>query len=298
MANNAERDVAGERIVITGATNGIGREIARGLARRGAELTLVARNEAKANATADELAGEPGAAGRPDIVTADLGDLSSVRRAAAEIDERYDRIDVLVNNAGVSLGTPEVSPDGYDLMMATNHFGPFLLTNLLLDKLRSSAPARIVITGSEAHRGCRRPDLATLGMTKKYASPVGAQTAYGQSKLMNLLFTAELGRRLDGSNVTANTFCPGLVATGLIGDQPQLQRAADALSRTPVIRRPEQGARMGLRLVLDPSLEDVNGKFFTSTPGAALLPKARSRRDSDYQRKAWERTAELVGLPD
>jgi NAD(P)-dependent dehydrogenase (short-subunit alcohol dehydrogenase family) len=297
MSDSAERPIGDERIVITGATNGIGRELARGLARRGALLTLVARNPAKAEATADELAAEPGASSRPDIVIGDLGDLGSVLLAAAFIALRHDRIGTLINNAGVTLPIAQTSPDGFDLMMATNHLGPFLFTNLLLETLKASAPARIVITGSEAHRMCVRPDLATLGAPKHY-SVAGAQNRYGQSKLMNLLFAAELGERLDDTSVTTNAFCPGLVSTGLVGDRPALSRVLDTIARTPLMRRPEQGAAMGLRLVLDPALVDVTGQFFTSTPGAGLLPTARSRRDRDYQRAAWERTTELVGLAD
>lgn len=295
MAYGNERSIAGERVIVTGATNGIGKELARGLVHRGALVTLMARNPAKADATADELASEPGAAGRPEIVIADLGELTSVRKAAREIDERYDRIDTLVNNAGVHLPVPQTSADGFDLMMATNHFGPFLLTNLLLDKLRASAPSRIVITGSEAHHFCRRPAVATLGDPVHY-STLSSQLRYGQSKLMNLLFTAELGRRLGGAGVTANAFCPGLVSTGLVGDRPQVRMALDAVARTPLVRRPEQGARMGLRLVLDPALAGVTGQFFSSTPGSGLLPKARSRRDDAYQRQVWDKTAGLVGL--
>lgn len=295
MAYGNERPVAGERVVVTGATSGIGKELARGLVDRGALVTLVARNPAKADATADELAKAPGAADQPDVVIADLGDLASVRKAARELDNRYDRIDTLVNNAGVHLPVAQTSVDGFDLMMATNHLGPFLLTNLLLDKMRASGPSRIVITGSEAHHFCRRPDVARLAEPARY-STLGSQMRYGQSKLMNLLFTAELGRRLHGSGVTANTFCPGLVATGLVGDRPQVRAVLDAVARTPLVRRPEQGARMGLRLVLDPALAGVTGRFFSSTPGSGLLPKARSRRDGAYQRQVWDKTAALVGL--
>jgi retinol dehydrogenase-12 len=290
-----ERDIAGERIVVTGATNGIGKELARDLVRRGAEVTIVARNHTKAEATADEFAAEAGAAGRPDVVLGDLSDLSSVREAAAELGKRYDRIDVLVNNAGINALKPETTVDGFDQMMATNHFGPFLLTNLLLEQVKAAAPARIVFTASEAHRGGGRPDPATLGDPKQFGM-LGAQRAYGASKLMNVLTTAELGRRLEGTGVTANCFCPGLVATDLAGNTGAAHALIHRLSGTPLVRRPEQGARMGIRLVVDPDLAGTTGEFFTSTPGARLLPKAGSRKDLDYQRAIWDRTAQLVGL--
>src|SRR5438067_3711751 len=144
----SERDIAAKRIVVTGATGGIGKEIARALISRGALLTLIARDADRAAATAAELAAEPGAAEAPEIVLCDLADLSSVRAAAYELHERYDGIDVLVANAGVRSFESHTTTDGFEQMMATNHLGPFLLTNLLLDLLRAGAPSRIVITAS------------------------------------------------------------------------------------------------------------------------------------------------------
>lgn len=127
-------------------------------------------------------------------------------------------------------------------------------------------------------------------------SRVAALFAYGTTKLINILFTQELARRLEGTGVTANSFCPGRVATGLTREVWPVSLAERALSHTPLTRRPEQGARMGLRLATDPSLEGVSGKFFTSTPGMRFLPAVRARRDLDLERRLWERSAELVGL--
>ncbi|MFI6172161.1 SDR family NAD(P)-dependent oxidoreductase [Nocardia sp. NPDC051052] len=288
-------DVTGKRIVITGATNGIGKEIARALARRGASLTLVARNETKAAATADELQREPGAQGRPDIISGDLSDLASVRRAGERIRTRYAGIDVLINNAGIHALFARTTVDGFESMTATNHLGPFLLTNLLLDQLIAAAPSRIVVTASEAHRNGGRPDLAHLGEPRGFG-PIGSFRAYGQSKLMNILFTQELARRLDGSGVTVNCFCPGANATGLISDDRLLAVPMKALARTRIIRRPEVGARTGIDLSIDPKLESTTGQFITSTPGLHLLPPVAIRRDTDYQHSLWLRSAELVGL--
>ncbi|HEX4359320.1 MAG TPA: SDR family NAD(P)-dependent oxidoreductase [Pseudonocardia sp.] len=296
MTRPAERSVRDLRIVVTGATEGIGKEIARGLVDRGAAVTIVARNEAKAEATVRELAAGSGGAHVPEVVLADLSDLGSVRRAADELGSRYDRIDVLVNNAGIAALRPAASVDGFELMMATNHLGPFLLTNLLLPVLTKSAPARIVNTASEAHRFTLRPDPATLAQPLEYG-PLGGQAVYGRSKLMNVLSTAELARRLAGTGVTVNCFCPGFVATGLTRDLGERARSvARVVSRTPLLRRPEQGARLGLRLVLDPEMAAFNGRFFTSTPGAGLVPAVASRSDVPLQRRLWERSAELVGL--
>ena len=290
-----ERNIAGERIVLTGATNGIGKELARGLAARGAALTLLARNEAKANATAAELGAESGASGEPDVIICDLADLGSVRAAATQLEDTYAAIDVLVNNAGIQTYSGEETVDGYEAMLATNHLGPFLLTNLLLEPLRAAAPARIVITASEAHRTGDRPPVENLAAPEDFGR-AGAQRRYGRSKLMNILFARELAGRLEGTGVTANCFCPGMVATGLVRDNRFLDLAGQALSRTPLIRRPEQGARMGIRLVVDPDLEAVSGEFFTSTPGMRFLPTAPALGDADYRRRVWERSAVLVGL--
>jgi retinol dehydrogenase 12 len=294
---SVERSVRDLRVVVTGATQGIGREIARGLVDRGAAVTIVARNPARAEATVRELAASATGGQPPEVVLADLGDLGSVRRAADELRTRYDRIDALVNNAGIVAIRPETSPDGFELMMATNHLGPFLLTNLLLPVLRESGPARIVGTASEAHRFSSPPDPRTLAQLEEFGS-AGAQMVYARTKLMNVLSTTELARRLAGTQVTANCFCPGFVATGLsrdLGDRGQ--RVMRLVSRTPLLRRPEQGARMGLRLVLDPALAGVSGRFFTSTPGARLVPAVASRGNVPLQRELWERSAELVGLP-
>jgi NAD(P)-dependent dehydrogenase (short-subunit alcohol dehydrogenase family) len=291
----SERRIGGERVVITGATSGIGRAIARELAARGAHLTLLVRDDAKAAVTATELAALPGSARSPDVVRCDLADLGSVRRAGAELHDRYDAIDVLVNNAGMRSFAPAATVDGFEQMMGTNHLGPFLLTNLLLDLLRAAAQARVVITASEAHRLGGRVDLARLAEPVA-SGPAGAERRYGQSKLMNILFTQELAERLGGSTVTANCFCPGAVATGLVRETRFLDLGARLLSRTPVIRTPEQGARMGVRLVLDPTLRATTGRFFTSTPGLGHLPPISARTDRAYQLEAWERSAELVFL--
>jgi len=290
-----ERPIHGKRIVVTGATNGIGTELARALARRGAALTLVARNPAKAEATAAELAGEAGAVGAPDFVLADLSDLTAVREAAAELRERHDVIDVLVNNAGVNHLSGRTTADGFDEMVATNHLGPFLLTNLLLGPLQLAPSARVVVTASEAHRSAFGLDLDRLAEPATYG-PVGAERRYGQSKLMNILFTQELARRLEGTGVTANCFCPGLNDTGLVSDSRAVLAASRLGARLGVVRRPEVGARMGVRLVVDADLDGVSGKFFTSTPGAGLLPSTPARRNEKLQRALWERSAELVGL--
>ncbi|ORA59187.1 SDR family NAD(P)-dependent oxidoreductase [Mycobacteroides franklinii] len=295
MATYPDRPIAGSRIVITGATNGIGKEIARALARRGALLTLLARDPDKATETVRELAAENGAITAPEYIQADLADLDSVRAAAREIAATHPRIDTLVNNAGIHSLTGKPSTDGFDLMTATNHLGPFLLTNLLLDPIIAADRARIVVTASEAHRSWPRIDLERFTEPRRYKA-IRSEVRYGQSKLMNILFTQELARRLEGTGVTVNCFCPGMVSTGLVRDSRVLTAATGLASRTPFVRRPDQGAKMGIRLVLDEDLASITGQFFTSTPGLGLLPAVRIRSNLQAQEGLWRRSGELVNL--
>lgn len=295
MATYPDRPIAGSRIVITGATNGIGKEIARALVRRGALLTLLARDSDKATETVRELAAENGAITAPEYIQADLADLDSVRTAAREIAATHSRIDTLVNNAGMHSLTGKPSADGFDLMTATNHLGPFLLTNLLLEPIIAADRARIVITASEAHRSWPRIDLERFAEPRRY-NAIRSEVRYGQSKLMNILFTQELARRLEGTGVTVNCFCPGMVSTGLVRDSRVLTAATGLASRTPFVRRPDQGAKMGIRLVLDEDLASITGQFFTSTPGLGLLPAVRIRSNQQAQEELWRRSGELVNL--
>ncbi|MFE3187996.1 SDR family NAD(P)-dependent oxidoreductase [Nocardia sp. NPDC059240] len=294
MPTYPERPISGQRIVITGATNGIGKEMARALARRGAALTLVARNETKARDTVTELAAEPGVVTAPEYVVADLAELSSIRSAAAEITARYPVIDTLLNNAGIHSFSAGVTADGYEVMAGTNHLGPFLLTHLLLDRVIASGTARIVVTASEAHRSAARLDLDTFADPVPHGA-IGSEPIYGRSKLLNILFTEELARRLDGTGVTVNCFCPGIVASGLVRGSRLLTGTARAASRTPLVRTPRQGAEMGIRLVLDESLGTTSGEFFTSTPGLRFLPAVSARRDGALRQRLFDRSAELVG---
>jgi NAD(P)-dependent dehydrogenase (short-subunit alcohol dehydrogenase family) len=286
-----ERPITGQRIVITGATNGIGKEIARALARRGAELTLVARNEKKAVATAKELSRENGATGVPDIVIGDLAELASVRRAAAEIRDRYDRIDVLVDNAGVNTMAGKTTSEGFDAMIATNHLGPFLFTNLLLDMVTG----RIVVTASEGYRLAGPLELDRLGEPREYGQ-VEAQRWYGQSKLLNILFTQQLAQNLSGTGVTANCFCPGLANTDVGGDSRVFDQVKSIGERIGVVGSAERGAQLGIRLVLDTALDGVTGEFFTTTPGLRFVPAMPALRDKHLRQRAWDRSLAVVGL--
>lgn len=294
MSAAAERPIDNAEIVITGATNGIGKQIARSLAARHARLTLIARNPLKAKETAQELIAQGAAEVR--TVPADLADLSSVRAATAQLNAELDHIDVLINNAGITLFRSEPpTVDGFEPMVATNHLAPFLLTAGVLDLLRASPSARVVNTASEAHRHSRRPDPDTLAEPVEYGL-AGGQLIYGQSKLLNILFTKELARRLSGTRITANCFCPGAVSTGLVRGSSRVSRTWSIGERLGILRHPAQGARPGLRLVLDPALDGVTGEFFTSTPGMRFLPPLAALSDYPFQQRIWERSAELTGV--
>ncbi|MFD0685243.1 SDR family NAD(P)-dependent oxidoreductase [Actinomadura fibrosa] len=281
--------------IVTGGTSGIGKEIARGLARRGFTVGIVCRNELRGRATVDELRRDAPDA-RVETFIADLSVQQDVRRVAASLAERFDRLDVLVNNAGVHLVRAKVSADGYDRMVATNHLGPFLLTNLLLGPLEKGAPSRIVIVASEAHRFADGIDVDRLAEPGSYGA-AGSLRVYGRSKLLNILFAQELARRMEGSGVTANAMCPGFVATSLARDVRGGERVGALLSRTPVMRTPAQGARMALRLATADEFEGRSGGFYSSTPGAGLLPAAGPLKDPELRRAVWEASARLVGLP-
>jgi NAD(P)-dependent dehydrogenase (short-subunit alcohol dehydrogenase family) len=288
--------IDGKRVVITGATSGIGKATALELARRGAELTIVARDLDKAARLTQEITtAVPEAGSGLRVVEGDLAAFASVREAAAEIRETHDRIDVLINNAGVHSMVPRLTPEGFDHMLATNYLGPFLFTNLLLDLVVAAAPSRIVVVGSEAHRVAGRLDperFEDLGSYNRLTS----NPPYGRTKLLDILFASELARRLDGTGVTVNSLCPGAVATNLFEDAPLIGHLGRLAALSPFIRTPEQGAQMTVKLATDPAVEGETGRFFSSTPGASILPETRPRRDVALQARIWKRSAQLVGL--
>jgi len=266
--------VAGKRVVITGATNGIGLAAAEALAAKGAELAIVARDEAKATAVAERVGGA-------DVLLADLGSQASVRAVAAEALARYPRIDVLVNNAGAIFSSRRLTDDGIEQTWALNHLAPFLLTNLLLDGLKQSAPARVVTTSSDAHSGARIP-FDDLDAERSYASR--GFRRYSETKLANILFTRELARRLDGTGVTANCFHPGLVATGFNRNNGVLMNIAMTFAK-PFSRNAEKGAETLVWLVDSPDAANESGGYFEDCRPAKPSSAAR---DDDAARRLWD----------
>jgi NAD(P)-dependent dehydrogenase (short-subunit alcohol dehydrogenase family) len=282
-------ELRGRTCLITGATSGIGRAAAHALARQGADLVLVARDPARGEAAVEEIMR---ASGNPaiELLCGDLGELDSVRALARDFLASRRPLHVLLNNAGAIFLQRQETRAGLEATFAVNHLGPFLLTNLLLERLRASAPARIVNVASDAHRFARRLPLEDLQSRRGYR----AMRVYGRSKLMNLLFTRELARRLEGSGVTANALHPGFVASRLGANNGWLGRAAVRLL-APFARTPEKGAETAVFLASSPDVEGRSGGYWRDCRPHPLHPAAE--RDEDAAR-LWSLSCELAGIPD
>lgn len=284
-------DMQGKTVVVTGGNSGIGFETASALAGMGARVLVTARNADKGRAAVAAIAQRVDGAGQVQLVTFDLADFSSVRRGAAEILEQAPRLDVLVNNAGLVLTERAETVEGLEATFATNHLGPFLLTNLLLDRVRASAPSRIVNVASNAHGSARKgipfDDLQSAGHYRP-------MRVYGQSKLANMLFTLELARRLESTGVTANSLHPGTVRTGYGADGDTTGLLAFGIKISgPFFLSPEEGARTSVYLASSPEVAGVSGEYFVKCRPKRPKPWAL---DADAARRLWEVSEELVGL--
>jgi NAD(P)-dependent dehydrogenase (short-subunit alcohol dehydrogenase family) len=280
-------DIAGKTVLITGGTSGIGLEAAIQLARRGAEVAIVGRDAQKTAASVGEIASRGGGPAARSF----LGDFSSqksIRKVASEIRGSLKRIDVLVNNAGGVNKTRRLSEDGIEMTFAVNHLGYYLFTHLLLDLIEQSAPARIVSVASVAHRRGTL-DFADLGFEKGYS----ITAAYSRSKLANVLFAAELSRRLSGRGVTSNSLHPGAVATNIWSGAPLWAKPIIFLALRPFFLSAEAGGETIVRLVADPSLEGVTGRYFEGKAEAEPSPLGQ---DAAVAKKLWEVSASMVPL--
>ncbi|MBV9685866.1 MAG: SDR family oxidoreductase [Alphaproteobacteria bacterium] len=279
-------DSAAQRVaVVTGASSGIGLHTALALARAGMHIVMTGRDSVRMDA-ARRLLTERSGSNRIGIAVADFSRLDEVRRLAEEILAAHDRVDVLVNNSGLFSPQYRLSADGFELTFAVNHLAPFLLTNLLLDRLKASALSRIVTVASEAHRG-NRIDTDDLTRPRDWTM----MRAYGRSKLCNILFTRELASRLDPGEVVATCLHPGVVATGL-GQRGGLVGLGWRLAK-PFMLSPEQGAETSVFLATVPDPKPFHGGYVIrkalSQPDAPAL-------DSGLARRLWDESSRLVGL--
>jgi retinol dehydrogenase 14 len=270
---------------VTGASSGIGLHTALGLARTGMRVVMVGRDRDRTEA-ARRFVTERTREAQVETALADFASLSEVRRLAEEILSRHDRLDLLVNNAGLFSPKFRLSADGYELTFAVNHLAPFLLTNLLLDRLKASAPARVVTVASRAHHG-NRIDLDTIAGSQDWTM----LKAYGRSKLCNILFTRELAARLQGSGVIATCLHPGVVATG-IGQRGGLVELGWRLMK-PFMMTVEKGAETSLFLARVPDPSPFNGGYIV---GRALARPDPVALDDNLARRLWAESACLVGL--
>lgn len=284
-------DMTGKVCLVTGANQGIGRETAAALARMGATVIMTSRDRAKGEAA---LADVRSRSGRQDVelMLADFGSFASTRQLAADFKAKHQRLDVLVNNAGAIMTTRSETADGFETTFGVNHLGYFLLTNLLLDTIKASAPARIVNVASRAHLRSEM-DFDDLNSRQGRYS---AMTTYARSKLANVLFTYELARRLEGTGVTANCLHPGVVRTGFgknnSGYAKLLFQAFQIVAR-PWLLSPEKGAATSIHVASSPEVEGVTGKYFAD---CRETPSSPASYDEAAQRKLWEVSEELCGL--
>jgi retinol dehydrogenase 14 len=280
------RRMAGRTVLVTGGSGGIGKATALGLATMGAHLAITGRDRGRTDEAAREIRAAGG--GQVDVFVADLSSQSEVRRLADEVLQRLPRINVLVNNVGGYWNTRHVTADGLERTFALNHLAPFLLTNLLLDRLKQSAPSRVVTVASHA-QAMGRMDFDDLQGERSYS---GAR-AYNQSKLANVLFTYELARRLQATSVTANALHPGVVRTSLGAEDPAVVQRLFIPFLLHFMKAPAQGAATSIHLASAPDLEQVTGCYFASSK-----QKRSSERSYDEAAatRLWQVSADLVGL--
>ncbi|MDQ3318143.1 MAG: SDR family oxidoreductase [Actinomycetota bacterium] len=277
--------MGGKVALVTGGTSGIGKATATALAAMGADVVVVGRDPERGEKAAAEIRAQTG--GRVDLALADLASQVEVRNLAEEFRSRYDRLDVLVNNAGLVQSTRTETPDGLETTFATNHLAPFLLTNLLQDLLEKSAPSRVVTVSSEAERW-GNIDFDDLQSKKKYRGfPV-----YGMTKLANIMFTYELAERLKGTGVTATCMHPGAVNTRFATNNSGPMAILFRLGK-PFMRTPDQGADTVIWLASSPDVEGVSGRYYSDRK--PIEPK-KIANDPPARRRLWEESQRLTGL--
>jgi NAD(P)-dependent dehydrogenase (short-subunit alcohol dehydrogenase family) len=279
--------MSGTVCVVTGANSGIGKETALGLAQMGAHVVMVCRSAEKGKAALEDSRRESGNS-NVDLLLADMSSQASVRELAKQIHEKYPRLDVLINNAGGGAGAGTLSVDGIETTIATNHLGAALLTFLLLDPLRASAPSRIINVSSQAHQGAKQIDVNNLPPVERtFKSGIAA---YSRSKLLMNAFTFALARKLEGTGVTCNCLHPGVVATNIFGNARGVFKVILALMK-PFMLNSQQGAVVSLWAATSPNLASVSGKYFVKSKEAE---SSALSRDPKVQAEIWQWTERMT----
>lgn len=290
---NCKKHLVGKVIIVTGANTGIGFMTAKELAQRGARVILGCRNQEKGTTARDSIIA---ATGNNDVhfKHLDLASLTSVRTFADDIIKNEKQLDILINNAGIIETNHVKTEDGLSLIMQSNHFGPFLLTSLLLPLLKTSAPSRIVNVSSVVYSS-GKIDFDNLNFEKDTEKSFNMIKAYENTKLCNVLMTLELARRLEGTGVTANCLHPGVVATDLLITLKKSWWRYFIPLMKPFMKTPWEGAQTSIFLAASPKVEGVTGKYYVNCRESNLAARAR---DKDVARKLWELSEKLVGLKE
>ena len=286
--SSALDSMAGKVCMVTGANSGIGKATALGLANIGATVVMVCRSQERGEAALTEIK-QKSSSDRIFLLLADLASQAAIRRLAEDFKSQYSALHVLINNAGIIPRKRQVTVDGFETQFAVNHLAPFLLTNLLLDTLKSSAPARIVTVTSDMHRGASISfdDLQSVGSYR----PV---RVYSETKLANVLFTYELARKLQGTKVTANCLHPGMVATKLLADGIGIPRPLTSTTKL-IGSSPEKGAKTSIYLAASPEVEGVSGKYFVRQNP---VESSQISYDQSLAGRLWTKSAELTKLSE
>ena len=288
MKEKLKDNMNGKICLVTGATNGIGKATAQALAQMGATVVIVGRNAPKTAQLVKEIRAASGNK-NVDSLLADLSSQQEVRRLANEFKSKYSHLHVLLNNAGAVFMQRQLSMDGIEMTFALNHLASFLLTNLLLDTIKASAPARIINVSSNAHT-TGKIEFDNLQGERVYSPRV-----YENSKLANILFTMELARRLEGTGVTVNALHPGFVATGFAKNNGKVMAALVSIFAPLVARSPAKGAETSIYLASSPRVDGITGKYFYDSQVISTAPQAT---DMVVARKLWDVSAEMVHLAD
>jgi len=274
----------GKVCIITGANSGIGKATAIGLAKMNATLVMLCRDKERGESAQKEIIELTGN-NNVDLILCDLSSQKEIRNFAIEFKKKYNNLHILINNAGVMLSKRALSVEGFEMNFAVNHLAPFLLTNLLLDMLKKSAPSRIVNVGSAAHR-MGKIDFEDLQRENKKGRPMGL---YGNSKLAMILVSYELSRKLEGSNVTVNVLHPGLINTNLGRDRSSTSKGF----ASKFFKSPEIGAETSIFLATSPEVEGITGKYFTKKKEKDSSKKSYNE---EYAKRLWEISLDLTKL--